>query len=566
MARPAQHDVETFMSITGASAAVALQKLEEHNGDLNEAVNAHFNEGDRGSLAASAPLIHNDFMNIDEPIDVDSSEPVLPLLSAARDLNPFSLLEPTFRRNFIGGGGGSYGVSSSIPRVSHPKDVREIPIEVKDGSSQPGSSVPRPIIEDVTDIASIHGPEIHGTVFIDDDDDEVLPSSPPKGGANGFISSPGPSVMEYNNEIEEEMIRAAIEASKRDAENPDLDTKSPGTEDVEFVRAVSMSLRDAPQAAAQERTSPEQGMDTGENERHGYVSSKTGTSSRLQLEQEETEDVEEQPLERRRRSMRIASRNRQSTESEHVVDGPQSSRQRHESSSRPQYNGDAFQGDEWGGISSDEHVEAVMLEAALFGGIPEGSGYPFAYPSHHVLPPDSETNSSLYPRVPRPPSPTLTAQRLLREEQDDAYLASLQADREKELKAKQEAEDAMEKERHQEEETRRKLLEEEEFERTLAAKEASLPQEPSADDEGAVTLLVRMPDGSRRERRFLKSDMLKALFDYIDVGRVVKPSTYRLIRPFPRRAFTEEEQESSLSELGLTSKQEALYLELIQKV
>lgn len=48
-----------------------------------------------------------------------------------------------------------------------------------------------------------------------------------------------------------------------------------------------------------------------------------------------------------------------------------------------------------------------------------------------------------------------------------------------------------------------------ENERQLAAKEASLPQEPTPDDENAITLLVRMPDGSRRGRRFLKSDKLQ---------------------------------------------------------
>lgn len=47
------------------------------------------------------------------------------------------------------------------------------------------------------------------------------------------------------------------------------------------------------------------------------------------------------------------------------------------------------------------------------------------------------------------------------------------------------------------------------MERQLAAKEASLPQEPTADNENAVNLVVRMPDGSRRGRRFLKSDRLQ---------------------------------------------------------
>lgn len=98
-----------------------------------------------------------------------------------------------------------------------------------------------------------------------------------------------------------------------------------------------------------------------------------------------------------------------------------------------------------------------------------------------------------------------------------------------------------------------------ELEKQLAAKEVSLPPEPSSDNENAVTLLVRMPDGSRRGRRFLRSDNLQvkacknfptlsfpfsfgcliilnpcldffqSLFDFIDVGRVVKPGTYRLV-------------------------------------
>ena len=50
------------------------------------------------------------------------------------------------------------------------------------------------------------------------------------------------------------------------------------------------------------------------------------------------------------------------------------------------------------------------------------------------------------------------------------------------------------------------------MERQLAAKEASLPQEPTSDDENAVNLLVRMPDGSRRGRWFLKTDKLQVWF------------------------------------------------------
>lgn len=75
---------------------------------------------------------------------------------------------------------------------------------------------------------------------------------------------------------------------------------------------------------------------------------------------------------------------------------------------------------EWGGISSEEHDDAVMLEAAIFGGIPEENAYHhrFAYPLHDARHTGLERNVGLYPRpAPRPPSPTLVEQRLLREQQ-----------------------------------------------------------------------------------------------------------------------------------------------------
>jgi hypothetical protein len=43
----------------------------------------------------------------------------------------------------------------------------------------------------------------------------------------------------------------------------------------------------------------------------------------------------------------------------------------------------------------------------------------------------------------------------------------------------------------------------------LAAKRESLPKEPLPNAEGAVTVVVRMPDGSRQGRRFLRSDQLQ---------------------------------------------------------
>ncbi|XP_077248565.1 plant UBX domain-containing protein 8-like [Tasmannia lanceolata] len=616
MARPQQDAIETFMSITGASEAIALQKLEEHNGDLNEAVNAHFSEGDR-TITHPRSVPQNDYMSIDDPLE--SLEPPLPLLSAARSLNPSAPLDPNFGRSFFDGR-ASADFTSRAPTVSHPREVKEIPIEVKDGNGQSSHSEPGPMIENVSGSAYPHGPENHGNVIIDDDEDEDLPIAPAiqnERKDDSYERRPGPSVpqldnaADYGNDIEEEMLQAAIEASKREVEEgyPDLrfgvpndssgpqpEQRYPPSDDVELARAVSLSLKTAEQEKAlREQSGPSgtaervvhdsSGMDelggkAAANGRQGLGSSSKESSSQFKSEvgnsslQEEAEDVEEQPLVRHRSRRSPSGASESAKEIAEMVDSPPSSPEPHDIGSHPQHNGDAFHSDEWGGLSSVEHDEAVMLEAALFGGIPEGAAYRFPYPPQ-VLQTGSDMDADIYPRrVPRPPSPTLAAQRLLREQQDDEYNAALQADREKELKAIEEAEirrleaaaareAALEKEKHQQEETRRKLLEEEEFERMLAAKQASLPQEPTSDDESAVTLLVRMPDGSRRGRRFLKSNKLQSLFDFIDVGRGVKPGTYRLVRPYPRRAFSDGESGLSLSELGLTSKQEALFLELI---
>lgn len=58
--------------------------------------------------------------------------------------------------------------------------------------------------------------------------------------------------------------------------------------------------------------------------------------------------------------------------------------------------------------------------------------------------------------------------------QDDEYLASLQADREKELKALEEAEAAREEERIREEESQRKLREEQVMPKTFSVISCSM--------------------------------------------------------------------------------------------
>ncbi|XP_075476949.1 plant UBX domain-containing protein 8-like isoform X1 [Primulina tabacum] len=594
MARPDQEAIDTFMSITGVLEATAIQKLEEHGGNLNEAVNAHFTEGDRNiTQEVSFTATSEDVMDIDDPTPVEVPRPSSLLFPSARDLNPFSLLDPNYSRNIFD---SDIGIVSRLPFVSHPRNVREIPIEVKDGDGESRDPHNDPIIEEVTDTEHDLGREIHGTIIIDDEDDEKDVNTPSIGASRygKHISSvnAGPSaptvmdVPDYDNDIEEEMIRAAIEASKQDAklsnqqhgEHLDLMESNPRPEqsrqeDTELEHAVSVSLLTAEQEKALRELDGNAGASEVRAEKHsgmeepGEVTSSNGRKSQLEVGgssiQVDAEDVENPPLVRRRRRRVSSVPVETNKDIEKAAASPPSSPREHNIVNRSQRNEDDFAADAWGGISSEEHDEAVMLEAAMFGGIPEGTGYHFPYVPQISQNGFDRAMGPYSMNVPRPPSPSLTAQRLLREQQDDEYFASLQADREKELKAKEEAEAAVVEEKRKEDNLRSQLLEEQEIERQLAAKEASLPQEPAQDDENAVTLLVRMPDGSRRGRRFLKSDKLQYLFDFIDVGRGVKLGSYRLVRPYPRRAFSDAECTSTLNELGLTSKQEALYLELI---
>jgi hypothetical protein len=92
----------------------------------------------------------------------------------------------------------------------------------------------------------------------------------------------------------------------------------------------------------------------------------------------------------------------------------------------------------------------------------------------------------------------------------------------------------------------------------LATKRARLPPEPADGLPGSLQIMVRMPSGSRKARRFRSTDPLQALFDFVDVecdaaaaaaaaggsGSSegvcgVRPGSYRLVSQFPRQVFVE---------------------------
>ncbi|KAM2729155.1 hypothetical protein EV1_000579 [Malus domestica] len=499
MASPTQDMIDTYISITGASRSLAIRKLEEYGGNLSEAVNAHFGGGYRdftnpGSAANPqynfshmdgqnqvAPHAYPQYNNMSAQNQV-APQGLGPLLSAARSFRPSLLFDPNYSRDLFN------RITGRAPLISQPGAVPGVPVEFNRGNDQPHLSGQRPPIQDMT--GNLHG-----------------------------------------SDVEEEMIRAAIEASKQDAQKAYLLNMQSRAQNVspvnglpdnqihldnsDFNRAVSLSLK----TAEREKAMREQQMKDKNQVPGTYSTSKWETS----MHQDGDGTVE-----RKQASQEL----------------------RHDSGNNLQQGNLAINSEELGGISSKELDEAILLENALFG----ESSYAPNFPSG----PSRNLDPNLQP-VHGPSSSALTTRQLLREQQDCEYLASLLADKEKEMNGVNEVGTCDIKDVGSD----NKKIDPLELESRLAAKGASLPCEPAIDDQNAVTLLVRMPNGTRLSRRFNKSDKLQVLFDFIDVGREVKPGTYRVVRSYPRRAFTVGDSILSLSELGLTNKQEALFLELI---
>lgn len=175
---------------------------------------------------SAATVPQDDFMDIDNELPAEIRRP-LSLLSSVRN-NPFSPLDPTIRNRIFD---THTDLTSQAPFVTHPREVREIPIEVKDGSQSTPQASHVPTIEDITGSADAQGPDIHGIVGINEDDDDAPPTrsayqdehrqkilSDTSLDQSATPSAPRlENLPDYSNDIEEEMVRAAIEASKQEA-------------------------------------------------------------------------------------------------------------------------------------------------------------------------------------------------------------------------------------------------------------------------------------------------------------------------------------------------------------
>jgi len=140
-------------------------------------------------------------------------------------------------------------------------------------------------------------------------------------------------------------------------------------------------------------------------------------------------------------------------------------------------------------------------------------------------------------------------ERRIRDEQDAAYRAALEAD------ARREREAAERRAAEEEEEARALALEraaEEEaaavaaeaaarlrsVEKRREEKSAVLADEPPEGAHGVCKVLVRFPDGSRQQRRFLGDDVVENLYTWVDTLEEHTGLHYSLVSNFPRKVFS----------------------------
>lgn len=149
----------------------------------------------------------------------------------------------------------------------------------------------------------------------------------------------------------------------------------------------------------------------------------------------------------------------------------------------------------------------------------------------------------------------------LREEQDAAYQAALEADqarerqkREEQERLEREAAEAERKRKEEEEALERAAREAAEKEAALARmrqeKALSLGDEPEKGP-NVTQVLVRFPNGERKERRFHSTSTIQSLYDYVDSLGCLETENYSLVSNFPRVVYGPEKLSSSLKEAGL---------------
>ncbi|KAJ1398258.1 UBX domain [Sesbania bispinosa] len=162
----------------------------------------------------------------------------------------------------------------------------------------------------------------------------------------------------------------------------------------------------------------------------------------------------------------------------------------------------------------------------------------------------------------------MRADRRLREEQDAAYLAALQIDKEKErlknLPSRERIQKPVEAQNTRNYGKLRNNHVNVSKQHNKTNESTSEKQDKGIGNRGsgsqATQILIRFPNGERREHTFLCTDKIQSIFSYIDSLGLPGIENYRLISNFPRKAYGVDQMRMTLKDAGLYPKA-SLFLE-----
>ena len=149
--------------------------------------------------------------------------------------------------------------------------------------------------------------------------------------------------------------------------------------------------------------------------------------------------------------------------------------------------------------------------------------------------------------------------RVIRNEQDIIFRDTLKQDQEREKRKKEEGE---RKKREADEIKRREKEEQEKKDRIIQMKMdlvSQVPDEPPANHAESVRVLIKLPDGQRLERRFLRSHTLKHVYNFV-FCHPESPDEFDIVTNFPRKVLDcKEDGAPTLAESGF-SRSEMLFV------
>ncbi|KAH9380890.1 hypothetical protein HPB48_012512 [Haemaphysalis longicornis] len=152
----------------------------------------------------------------------------------------------------------------------------------------------------------------------------------------------------------------------------------------------------------------------------------------------------------------------------------------------------------------------------------------------------------------------------LRQQQDEAYQASLLADQEKERRRLEELRQQEEEAQRQQEQALQEQRRKEEIRRMKLELVDQIPEEPPDSDPHSIHLVIKLPAGTRLERRFRRTQSLKQYLYFYVFCQSDAPESFEIITNFPRRTLPCEPtrecpEPPSFAELGL-GKTETLFV------